>query len=225
MTEGAAGFARMALALHEEATLEKTLERLLEFAIKAVGCEHAGVIFVNSKRQVKTLAATHPVVASLDKVQFDCGEGPDLEVVDDDHYSVSVPDTAADTRWPDWCRAVAGAGLGSMLGIRLQTVHATIGSLNLYAVEKDAFSVEARDVADILAQHASIALDTARDTENLWEAIDARRLIGQAQGIVMERYQVDAERAFEVLRRYSQDRNIKLQKVAHDLVETGRLPI
>lgn len=224
MTENQArDFAELALTLHDESSLDDTVGRVLEFAIKAVGCDHAGVIFVSGGRKVETVAATDPLVARLDQVQLEVGSGPDIDVLQD-RYSISVPDTRNEPRWPEWASAAAEAGVGCMIGTRLYTSGTTIGSLNLYAVEVDKFDVSDREVAHVLARHAAIALDTARDTENLWRAIDARKLIGQAQGILMERYQIDPDRAFEVLRRFSQDRNVKLRLVAQQLVDTGHLP-
>lgn len=223
MENQAREFAEMALSLHDASSLDDTVERVLEFAIKAVGCDHAGVIFVSGGHKVETVAATDPLVARLDRVQHEAGAGPDIDVVED-RYSVAVRDTHHEPRWPEWASAAARAGVGCMIGTRLYTSGTTIGSLNLYAVEVDKFDVSDREVAHVLARHAAIALDTARDTENLWRAIDARKLIGQAQGILMERYQIDADRAFEVLRRFSQDRNVKLHQVARQLVETGHLP-
>ena len=70
----------------------------------------------------------------------------------------------------------------------------------------------------------SVAMASTREQTNLWKAIDARQLIGQAQGILMERFAIDADQAFTVLRRYSQDRNLKLNVVAERLIETRRLP-
>lgn len=87
----------------------------------------------------------------------------------------------------------------------------------------DGFAEEDRDVAHIFARHAAVALSRARDTANLWKAIDARQRIGQAQGILMERFSIDADHAFAVLRRYSQNHNVKLHQVAERLVETREL--
>ena len=101
-----------------------------------------------------------------------------------------------------------------MLGTRLHTSDSTIGSLNLYDVRPGAFTGEDRDVAHILGPARRVALAATREQTNLWKAIDARQLIGQAQGILMERFAIDADQAFGVLRRYSQDHNIKLRKVA-----------
>jgi AmiR/NasT family two-component response regulator len=63
-----------------------------------------------------------------------------------------------------------------------------------------------------------------RSERDLWRAIDSRHLIGQAQGILMERLKLSPEKAFAVLRRHSQQSNIKLHEVAATLVRTGQLP-
>lgn len=224
MTEDfAEELAEMAVSLHDEPTLEETVERVLEYALKAVDCAYAGVIFVHAKQRVETVAATNPIVAKLDKVQLEHGEGPDIDVLSDPRSTVLVDDTTTDERWPRWAEAVAAAGVRSMLGIRLHTSATTIGSLNLFDPRPHHFTEEDRDVAHIFARHAAVALSSARDTANLWKAIDARRLIGQAQGILMERFDMDAEQAFAVLRRYSQDHNVKLHMVAERLIETRTL--
>jgi AmiR/NasT family two-component response regulator len=76
----------------------------------------------------------------------------------------------------------------------------------------------------LLARHASVAVATVRQASTLAQAVEARTLIGQAQGLLMERFAIDADHAFAVLRRYSQDNNIKLRIVADELVTTRRLP-
>jgi AmiR/NasT family two-component response regulator len=106
----------------------------------------------------------------------------------------------------------------------LHTSGSTLGSLNFYDQRPDHFDHVDLQVAHLVARHAAIAMDTINDTTNLWKAIDARKLVGQAQGILMERFDIDEEQAFSVLRRYSQDHNVKLHEVAARLVTERRLP-
>ncbi len=223
ITPDADEFAELALTLHDGSSFAETVDRVLEFAVKALSCSYAGVIVIHDRSRVETVAATHPVVAALDRIQLESGEGPDLDVIADRH-GVMVNDVRTESRWPSWARAVEATGVRSMLGTRLYTTTATIGSLNFYDTEPDRFSPEDADVAHMLARHAAVAMDSARDTEHLWKAIDARNLVGQAQGILMERFHIDADQAFGVLRRYSQDNNLKLHLVAQRLIENRSLP-
>ncbi|MCW2783533.1 MAG: hypothetical protein JWP74_50, partial [Marmoricola sp.] len=72
--------------------------------------------------------------------------------------------------------------------------------------------------------HAAATIMSVRERENLREAVEGRTVIGQAQGILMERFDLDADRAFSVLRRFSQTENIKLRQVAELVIANGDLP-
>lgn len=219
----AESFAELALDLHEVSTLDETVERILEFACKMFNCAYAGVILVHDGTRVETVASNHEIVAHLDTIQLEAGEGPDIELIAD-RPGVLICDITEETRWPKWTAAVEEAGIRSMLGARLYTTTQVLGSLNLYALDVDGFDQVDVDVAHMLARHAAVALESARGTEHLLRAVDARNLIGQAQGILMERFSIDSDQAFGVLKRYSQDNNLKLNFVAQRLIDTRRLP-
>ena len=214
--------AETVLSLYEETSVSDTVDRVLEFGRTAVGCSHASVVFVHARKRIETVATTHPAIATLDIRQMELGEGPDVSIVEG-RNSVLVDDTQTEDRWPGWAAAAAEAGLRSLVGVRLYTSERTFGSLNLYDSRPHHFSEDDRQVAHVVARHAAIALAKAHDSDHLWRAIDARKLIGQAQGILMERYDLDEERAFEALRRYSQDNNVKLRDVAAKVVAERRL--
>lgn len=213
----------LAIALHDQPSMDETVERVLDYALKAVDCELAGVVFVHGRRKVETAAATDPLVETLNRVQQECGEGPDMEALSD-RYGILVPDTSAERRWPTWAERVAGHGIRSVISVLLSTSAQTIGTLNLYDSRPGRFDIDDLAVAHLLARHAAVALAKARTAENLWQAVDARKLVGQAQGILMERFSLTADQAFAVLMRYSQDNNLKLRVVAGQLVETRQLP-
>jgi transcriptional regulator with GAF, ATPase, and Fis domain len=217
-------FAELAVDIHAEGTVEETLERILECALSAVQCAYAGVAMLRSKGRVETVATTDPLVAGLDQLQRSLGQGPDLDLVSD-RLGVRVDDMRAEQRWPVWAERVARTGVRSLLGIRLYTETRTVGTLNLYDLAPDHFDIDDEAVAHVMARHAAAALSRASETENLWHAIDARKRIGQAQGILMERFGLDEDQAFQVLLRYSQNNNVKLRAVAEELIRTRRLPV
>jgi AmiR/NasT family two-component response regulator len=99
-----------------------------------------------------------------------------------------------------------------------------LGALNLYYASVADFTDDEVETARVVAAHASVALARLRSERDLWRAIDSRHLIGQAQGILMERFRLSPEKAFSVLHRHSQQDNIKLHEVAATLVRTGQLP-
>jgi len=130
---------------------------------------------------------------------------------------------SADDRWPAWPPQANQLGIKSILSVRLRTPTATVGALNLYSRELDRFTAKDLAIAQVIADHAAVAVANARTESTLWQAIEARKLIGQAQGILMERFDLTDEQAFAVLRRYSQDTNTKLRDVAQRLIATRNL--
>jgi GAF domain-containing protein len=220
---GAKHFAELAVALHDEPTVEETLDTVLRFALDGVGCSMAGVVFVHGRGRIETAAATDPAVRQLEEAQRELGAGPDLEILAADE-AVVVDDTTTDERWPGWGRRAADLGIRGLLAVRLHTRDTTVGTLNLYADRPAAFGEDDIAIAHIFARHAAVALASARNLQNMWEAVDARKAVGQAQGILMERYRLTPEQAMSVLLRYSQDGNLKLRVVAEQLIQTTQLP-
>jgi GAF domain-containing protein len=118
---------------------------------------------------------------------------------------------------------MTAVALRSVLSVRLGTPSQAIGVLNLFDPAKDRFGEADGSTAQLLADHAAVAVANARSESSLWQAIESRRLIGQAQGILMERFELTGEQAFAVLRRYSQDNNVRLREVAQRLVRSRKL--
>jgi GAF domain-containing protein len=215
-------FARLALELHDSEGVAETVEAVVQFALQALNCSHAGVaLAVRGRPEVP--AATDPMVAEIYEWQMAGGNGPLVEVMHSRELLL-IRDTATEQRWPDWAAKVLSLGVRSVLDVPLTTATGTVGVLGLYGIEPDAFSVDDVAIAHILARHASVAVATARNEATMAQAVDARKLVGQAMGILMERYGVDGDRAFAILKRYSQDTNTKLRDVAQQLIDTRRLP-
>lgn len=211
--------AEMALQLHGASTSQETLDQVAKYACTAVEGDESGVMLVGPKGEVSTPAGTSPLMATAHNLQRDLDEGPCLEAMRDGEKSYNVADTRRDERWPQWGPACADLGFLSTVSVRLEVGDRRYGSLNVYGRRRQAFDDEDRQVIDILASHASVALASTRTNEEMRIALDSRTLIGQAQGILMNFYDIDAESAFSYLRRLSQDHNVKLVEVARDLVK------
>jgi AmiR/NasT family two-component response regulator len=95
----------------------------------------------------------------------------------------------------------------------------TMGALNVYAETANAFSADTRAIGLVFAAHSSVAWNAARRDEQFKKALASRDVIGQAKGMLMERYGVNAIQAFDLLRKLSQDSNTPLMQIAADLVE------
>lgn len=218
----AAEFSEMTMALLAEPDVDHTLDGIVKYAKDSLGADHAGIHMVTNGK-IETAAATDAVVAHASKLQEEFGEGPCLQAVWS-HDTFIVDDAATDDRWPTYGPKSAELGLHSILSVRLHTSTESLGALNIYSREVREFSDDDVAQTHIFGQHASVALATARREEGLRKAVDSRTAIGQAQGILMERFGLSADQAFAVLRRYSQTYNIKLRSVADRLIEIRELP-
>ncbi|MEU4196929.1 GAF and ANTAR domain-containing protein [Kribbella sp. NPDC026611] len=218
-------FSQLAVEMQAAAGVEETVDAVVQFALQALDCSYAGVALHAKGERPAIPAVTDAVVAEIYQFQLDSNEGPLIASMRD-RATVLICDTAADQRWPQWAEKVTTLGVRSVLDVPLTLGQAssTVGVLGLYSQRPDGFSTDDEAIAQILARHASVAVAAARHEETMAAAVDARKLVGQAMGILMERFDVDGDRAFAILRRYSQDTNTKLRDVAQQLIHTRQLP-
>lgn len=221
-------WSELAVALFAHGSVGGTLQRIVDLAVIAVeGCDAAGIFTVENE-MVVTTAFSEPLVVELDGMQFQADEGPCLDALSEGG-TFYAEDLADDSTWPAFGQAATGAGIRSVIAFGL-SVHPP-SALNLYAHLPLAFGAMDRARGLIFATLAGIALGTAEERasederlDNLQEALHSREMIGQAQGILMERERITANQAFDVLRRASQHLNRKLREVAENVVETGESP-
>jgi GAF domain-containing protein len=220
----AEAFGRLAAELQDVDGVEQTVDAVVQFALTAVWCQYASVVLVSKGRRPQVMALTDPALAVLYQDQIDAGAGPMITAIEMES-ALLIPDVAAESRWSErWRAQVIAAGIRCAMHLPLLVGSRADAVLSLYSKKPEAFTDDDLAVAHILAQHGSAAIAAARIEHSMAQAVDARRLVGQAMGILMERYGLDEARAFEVLRRYSQDHNRKLRDVAQELLDTRNLP-
>lgn len=214
----AEALAQAASAINQGTTLQETLDAIVLATRSSVpGFEHVGISLTHRDGTIETKARAGDLVPVLDALQYELREGPCYESITTQR-DVLVDDIRHDQRWPRYAPRAVELGLRSQLGLHLYDDGRTIGGLNLYSTSSDEVDPDAVLAARLFATHASIALGHARKEHQLTEAIASRKVIGQAIGIVMERYQVDEDRAFQFLVRASSTSNHKLRDVARELV-------
>ncbi len=209
----------------EHGDVDATLHAITAAAVTTVpGADECGVSYVTARRRVDPRAATSELPRRLDALQQELGQGPCLDAIWE-NLLVDVGDIASDQRWPVFARQAAERGIRSMLSFQLFVVGDHLGAMNLYSRRPHAFDGESREIGQIFAAHAAVALAGAEHEEHLRAGMVNRDLIGQAKGILMERFRLTALQAFDVLSRVSQETNRKLVDIAAELTETGALPI
>lgn len=202
-----------------DADSETVLAELAEHAAAEIpGAQYAGITVTRNGKHIDTPAATHMYPLLLDKVQQRYGEGPCLSAAWEEK-TVHVADLETDERFPRYREdALAETPIRSIMAFQLFIAGETMGALNVYAESPNVFDTESRNIGLVFAAHSSVAWNSARRDEQFKKALASRDTIGQAKGMIMERYGVDAVQAFELLRKLSQDSNVPLIKVAAQLV-------
>jgi GAF domain-containing protein len=225
----AAFFAAVSRELHSSRDEQWTVDRIAERAVDAVpSADFCGVTLRRRRGRLETVASTQPLAERCDDLQYQLGEGPcmDAALHADPHR---IRDMERDERWPRWSKAVAELGVRSLLAVQLGAdamgeSHGPLGAINFYSREPDAFSEDDFDLALIYATHAASALASARTITGLEAAVHGRHLIGVAQGILMQRYGLGMDQAFETLQRYSSTGNLKLRDLAWIVIAGRALP-
>lgn len=201
------------------ADADGALDELVANLLGHMSCaQHAGVTLATSSGEVQTLSATDGYPAALDGIQRRLREGPCLAAAWK-HHVVRLDDVCGEERWPSYCREVAATTpIRSVLAFEIFTGDGTTGALNFYAQTANAFDDDAVELGLILATHAALAWHMVRRDEQFRSALASRDIIGQAKGMLMERFDIDAVQAFELLKRLSQNSNTPLTEVAVQLV-------
>ncbi len=228
----AKAFATITEQLYDADTVDDVLLRIAQAAVSSVaGCGMASVTLAEPQGP-RTAATTHVEAATVDHAQYEAGEGPSLDAITTPLVYVSA---FPDERYPRLGARPVAAGVHSAVSYHLSarspaSADPVEGSLNAYGMDECAFDDAAREIGLVLAAHASIAARAVgrrasleKAGQELREALMSRDVIGQAKGMLMERLQVTPDDAFDMLRRASQQLNVKLRQVAETLTETGKL--
>ncbi len=175
-------------------------------------------------RKAHTVASSSAQALGMDEIQYAFGDGPCLTAARTNE-AVYVPDIHREPRWPGYLGAIAGHGIGSILGVPIPLDGDAGAGLNLYSSLPSGFDDSAREAAGVFAREASqslrlaVRIATLTDTgENLKAAMDSRTTIDLAAGIIMAQNRCSQDAAMTILKAASSARNIKLREVAAAVV-------
>ena len=223
-------FAELGRIKLSETDIKGVLTLIAELAQRTIpGTDEVSVTLVPAEGAY-TAASTSARALALDEGQYEEGHGPCLDA-SVSGASLSLPDMAAESRWPDWTPRALSAGVHSSLSIGLPIHETASGALNVYADKPQNFDEDAIILAQTFAGYAAVALANAHLYDvsatlarHMQAAMESRAVIEQAKGIIMGDRRCTAEEAFRILSRLSQDSNRKLRDVAALLVERAQQP-
>jgi GAF domain-containing protein len=217
--------------LSDVLTQTEDLGRILQHSVEQVtraipGADMASVSVLRGDiATAETVASSSERVWAIDDDQYAAGDGPCLEAARTGQV-VRVSVEQATERWPEFTRSARAAGVASYLSAPLHVDEEFAGSLNLYSGQAHGFSDLDEALLRLYTTAAAAAIVNIRRyaqacalATQLSQALDSRAVIDQARGILMATHGIDAQQAFALLAKESQNTNVKLREVAARLVE------
>lgn len=202
----------------EDTALEKALFSITSSAVELIdGVDFADVLVMHESG-ARSVAATGPLIIELDADQLRLQQGPCLEAAVSGAM-IRCTDMREEFRWSGFAAAAVAAGVHSSLSYQLIPQHNEVGALNLFGREPRTADQASEAMGALLATMATVALMTATSHKQFDAALASRDMIGQAKGILMNHYKIDANRAFEMLRHLSQTGNTPLREVAQRIID------
>ena len=225
-TETATELAKLSGLVLTEPDLDDALVAVTRVAVAAVATCDGASLTMRSRGVPSAPVASDEWAIGLDRLQFEQQEGPCLDCLREGSVMRS-PNLAEDGRFPNYGPKAAERGAGSTMSLPLAADGRTVGALNLYSKQLDAFDSDALAVGELLAAHASLAISAAtayysnRDlADQMRQALESRAVIEQAKGVLMAQHGIGADAAFGRLVERSQHENRKLREVAQRLVDS-----
>lgn len=201
-------------------TVDAVLREVTTAAVELIpGVDTAGILLLKKGGKFESLAGIDGVPHQLDQVQHRLQQGPCVDAALHDDI-VRIDDFRRETPWPAYAAAAQELGVLSGLSFRLYTQRQTAGALNLFGFEPTEWDSQRQTTGAVLAAQAVAALMSTLESEQLRSAVSSRDRIGQAKGIIMERFDVDDVAAFGLLRRLSQESNTPLVDIAQHVIDT-----
>jgi transcriptional regulator with GAF, ATPase, and Fis domain len=191
------------------------------------GCDRASLLVRRDGRYV-TVGASDSIAHRIDDMERLAGDGPCVDAIEEETPQVET-DLTTPNQWPQLAkRIIAETPVRGAMGFRILVDKRKTGALNLFSDTAGVFNTESAGQAIVLASFASVAINAiaqGEDVSTLRRGLLSNREIGKAVGMMMVLHGVDEQSAFDILRRYSQDLNIKLADVARSVIDSRGKPL
>lgn len=218
-------FVMLADSLVEDYDIVDLLDRLAEACVRLLGVTAAGLLLNDHQGRLAVVASSSEETRLLEIFQLQNDQGPCLDCVRTGAAVISGDLDADRARWPLFASFAIEAGFRSVAALPLRLREQTIGGLNLFDGRAVPVSPEDRRLAQALADVATIGILQQRSAhrstmmaEHLQRALNSRVVIEQAKGVLAERDAISTEEAFNAMRLYARDQNIKLTDLAVAIV-------
>jgi anti-anti-sigma factor len=207
--------------------VDATLRLVTVLADATVGGADGVSVTLERHGRFTTVASSNDTVLRMDQHQYETGEGPCLAAATQGHW-FHIQSLAEEDRWPSFVPRAMDEGIASILSTPLMAGERSVGALNIYSNSERAFGPEQQELAAMFASQASGILtdsgidisDEQRDTR-VSDALVAREVIAQAQGMLMSGQHLNAEDAANSLYRSARTARVTVRRHAASIVASA----
>jgi transcriptional regulator with GAF, ATPase, and Fis domain len=215
-------FDRLAGIIYEGVDYDEVYAALCSSATRLVdGCDHASLMLRRQQRYI-TVAATDEIARRVDELERTFQDGPCIDAILEEVPQIQS-DLTTTSDWPELAtEIVRTTPVRGAAGFRIVVGDQKVGALNLFSDQPGSFTEASADQGIILAAFASVtlaAMGSQHRAESLAKGLDSNREIGKAVGLMMAFHKISDDAAFQILRKASQDMNLKLTEVARQVVD------
>lgn len=224
-------FTDLAYTLDEDYDVAEMLHRLTRYCIDLLGVSAAGVLLSDRREGLRVIASSDERAQVLEAFQLHANEGPCVECFRTG-TPLSIPNLRAEGhRWPTFAAEAGSLGYASMYTTPLRSRHEIVGALNLFGSHTGHLSDADQQLANALAEIATVAILSSRAIRDGWAlsaqlqtALDTRTVIEQAKGLIAHAGKLPIDETFTLLRVYGRAHSTRLSEIAQQLV-AGTLPV
>nr|WP_116212632.1 GAF and ANTAR domain-containing protein [Streptomyces olivoreticuli] len=215
-------------SLIDDFDLIEFLHRLAARCVELLDIEAVGVMIVNPYGELQVIAASdeHTRLLELFALQHDQGPCVECYRTGQAQLDIDLSSPRATSDFGPFAARARAAGFRTTHAIPMRLRHQVIGALNLFDSRGGRISEPDVQLAQALADVATIAILQQRtieqgnlDKAQLQAALHSRVVIEQAKGVLAERWQVGLDEAFESLRNYARPRQLRLVDLAQEVVQ------
>ena len=217
-------FVALADTLVDDYDIIDLLDRLVAHVVTLLAADAAGILLGDPQRQLRVVAASSEDAELMELLQLQNEQGPCLDCYRTG-TPIRVPDLAAAGRWPTFAAAVTEAtAFRSVHALPLRLRGEAIGAMNLFPHSPGPLPEADLLLGQALADVATIGILQERAirrgeilNEQLQTALTSRVVVEQAKGVLAQHHGLSMDAAFDRLRSYSRNHNVRLADVARQL--------
>ncbi|WP_131105456.1 GAF and ANTAR domain-containing protein [Ornithinimicrobium sufpigmenti] len=200
------------------------LAGMLSHCLTATGAEAAAVLVVQGSGQLELLSSNTHAASGIEIHQSQTQEGPCVDCIRAQAPVAAHGEVELAARWPELAPAMTAAGYQGVHAQPMLWHGRALGGVNLFFDHAQALSDDARALAQVFGDIATLALVQTQQPSDrelnahITQALEARTLVEHAKGVLMHAKALDPGGAYTALTAQAREQGLTVTEMARNLV-------